>query len=77
MGELQEGGIGITYDSDDQDDVSEQEVLADVAEESELAPDSPEALRLMVLKLKAQTGLKKQLISSIASIEKSREPGKL
>tara|TARA_R110000787_G_scaffold285582_1_gene401702 strand:- start:689 stop:1537 length:849 start_codon:yes stop_codon:yes gene_type:complete len=42
MGELQEGGIGITYDSDDQDDVSEQEVLADVAEESELAPDSPD-----------------------------------
>jgi hypothetical protein len=42
MSELQEGGIGITYDSDDQDDVSEPEVLADVAEESELAPDSPE-----------------------------------
>jgi len=42
MSELQEGGIGITYDSDDQDDVTEPEVLAEAAEESELAPDSPE-----------------------------------
>ena len=41
MSELQEGGIGITYDSDD-NDVVEPEVLADVAEESELAPDSPD-----------------------------------
>jgi len=40
MSELQE--IGITYDSDDQEEVITEEVLDDVSDDSELATDSPD-----------------------------------
>ncbi len=50
MSEIQEGGIGFTYDSDDHD-VAEPEVLAVVAEELELATDSPDAVSYILLTL--------------------------